>query len=161
MDRLWAPWRSEFVSHLSECNKCFLCEIASCADSDGENFVLLRGKSCFALLNRFPYNTGHLLISPYAHIASIEQMEDAAVLEMFRMTDTLIGALKAGMKAGGFNVGFNLGRAAGAGVEDHIHLHIVPRWSGDTNFMPVLADTKVLPHDLPTVFRLLSSALGA
>ncbi|MFA4987848.1 MAG: HIT domain-containing protein [Candidatus Brocadiia bacterium] len=161
MDRLWAPWRSEFVSQLSEDHKCFLCKIAAAPSSDGENFVLLRGKSNMALLNRFPYNTGHLLVSPYAHVSSISQMDDAAVLEMFRMTDTLIAALKIGMKAGGFNVGFNLGRAAGAGLEDHIHLHIVPRWAGDTNFMPVLADTKVLPHDLPTVFQILTSSLRA
>jgi ATP adenylyltransferase len=159
MELLWAPWRSEFVGSLSSDQSCFLCAVAAKPESDAENFVLLRGKRCFAILNRYPYNTGHLLVSPYEHIANLSDLDEQTQLEMHGMTVRLIASLKIAMNAGGYNVGYNLGRAAGAGVEGHLHEHIVPRWAGDTNFMPVIADVKVLPHDLPTVFRLLTSAL--
>lgn len=156
MEKLWAPWRGEFVSGLSNENGCFLCSIGAKPCKDAENFVIARRDNVYALLNRFPYNTGHLLVATYRHVGEFSELTDAELIEMLRFCDSLTTLLKREMKAQGFNVGLNLGRAAGAGVEGHIHLHIVPRWNGDTNFMPVLADVKVLPHDLPTIHAMLT-----
>jgi ATP adenylyltransferase len=156
MDKLWAPWRGEFVSTLKDGCDCFLCEIGR-RSLDTEDFVLYRGKSVYALLNRFPYNTGHLMVVPYEHLGCLSLVSSDVALELHEVTNLALDALRGSMYPHGFNVGYNLGRAAGAGVEGHIHLHIVPRWNGDTNFMPVIAETKVLPHDLPTVHRLITA----
>ncbi len=154
MDKLWAPWRGEFVSGLAGDDECFLCRIAR-ENADDTNFVLHRGERVFALLNRYPYNTGHLMVVPYAHVGDITEIDDPVALELHRVTVLMIGALNAAMRPHGINVGWNLGRAAGAGLVGHVHQHLVPRWNGDTNFMPVIAETKVLSHDLNTVHALI------
>ncbi len=155
MDRLWAPWRAEFVAAPEGGGGCFLCDAASSPSSDAENFVLRRSAHSFVILNRYPYNTGHLMVVPFRHVSSPADLSDEEALDLHRLTVLALRVIGEAMNPHGFNVGLNLGRAAGAGVADHMHVHVVPRWSGDTNFMPVIAGTKVLPHDLPAVRDLL------
>ncbi|MBX5475097.1 MAG: HIT domain-containing protein, partial [Thermoleophilia bacterium] len=146
MERLWAPWRLEYVAHADEQEGCVFCRAA--AGDDVEQLVLYRGARAFALLNRFPYASGHLMVAPYRHGAGFDTLDDAEALEVHRLAVRAIAALRAVYAPEGFNVGWNLGRVAGAGVVDHGHVHVVPRWGGDTNFMPVLADVRVLPEHL-------------
>lgn len=161
-DRLWAPWRLEYVASSAPKPKggCFLCAYAEAPGNDAENLVVARSESTLTVLNRFPYNNGHLLVAPRSHKADLSDLDDAELLacghELQRMTE-LIGRL---MNPDGFNVGLNLGRAAGAGLPGHLHWHIVPRWSGDTNFMPVLSDTKVIPQSLEALYELLTRSGG-
>ncbi|HEY8103246.1 MAG TPA: HIT domain-containing protein [Gaiellaceae bacterium] len=143
---LWAPWRLEYVTQADELEGCPIC--AEAAGEVEESLVIHRGESAFVLLNKFPYSSGHLLVAPIAHEGELEQLGDETSLELHRLGLQGIAALKATYKPDGFNLGWNLGRAAGAGIVDHVHLHVVPRWSGDTSFMPVLADVKVLPEHL-------------
>jgi ATP adenylyltransferase len=147
LKRLWAPWRMAFIktAHLDQ--GCFLCDTPR-SKKDRENLIMKRGKKCFVILNKYPYNNGHVLVAPYRHVADLEKLTDAEALEMMRLTGASKLALDRAMKPHGYNVGFNLGRAAGAGVPGHVHLHVVPRWNGDTNFMPVIGETKVLPLTL-------------
>ena len=150
MDRLWAPWRIGYVSRPDKDDGCFLCACAG-GSSDRENLVLWRGDSCFCLLNRWPYNNGHLMVAPVEHKADLDELSEAELLEQMQMLRRCKERLTETMHPDGFNVGLNLGSAAGAGLTGHLHWHIVPRWNGDTNFMPVIAETKVIPqalHDL-------------
>ncbi|MBI2920430.1 MAG: HIT domain-containing protein [Planctomycetes bacterium] len=158
MARLWAPWRMEYIKHAAEPQPCFLCALPK-QKKDRKNLILFRGKTGFVILNRFPYNNGHLLVAPYRHAADLGKLTDAEVVELVRMTSRAQKAMKRVMRPHGFNVGVNLGRAAGAGLPGHVHLHLVPRWNGDTNFMPVLGDTKVLPLTLRQTWDLLSPHL--
>ena len=144
---LWAPWRIKFITS-EKTGKCFLCGQQKCFDSEDEDLVIKRGKHVFAILNRYPYNSGHLMIAPYAHVNDLPLLEKKAVHEIMDMAVKAEKIMLRSMRPQGFNVGFNLGAAAGAGLEDHIHLHVVPRWVGDTNFMPVLGDTRVVPQAL-------------
>ncbi len=144
---LWAPWRIKFITS-EKTGKCFLCGKQECFDSEDEDLVIARGKHVFAILNRYPYNSGHVMIAPYAHVNDLPLLEKKALHELMDMTVKAEKIMRRSMHPQGFNVGFNLGSAAGAGLEDHIHLHIVPRWTGDTNFMPVLGDTRVVPQAL-------------
>ena len=146
MKRLWAPWRMEYILKMKQ-DECFLCEIIK-SDDDETNLVLLRGETSLLLMNRYPYNNGHLMVAPYRHVAALEAMNEVELLDMMRLASDACAALRKIVCAEGFNVGLNLGAAAGAGLKDHVHLHIVPRWSGDTNFMPVIADSKVIPQSL-------------
>ncbi len=143
---IWAPWRIEYIDILAGGDDgCFLCR---CREDDSDelaNLVLWRGRRCFAVLNRFPYTGGHSLIAPLAHVADPSDLDDGTMLEMFRMIRDLQLALSKAISAQGFNVGMNLGRCAGAGLPGHLHAHIVPRWLGDTNFMPVLSGDHVIP----------------
>jgi ATP adenylyltransferase len=143
---LWAPWRLEYVSTADELPGCPIC--AEAAGEVTETLVVHRGESAFVLLNKFPYSSGHLLVCPYAHLAELAELGDATALEIHRLGLAGIEALRATYAPAGFNLGWNLGRAAGAGIEAHVHLHVVPRWAGDTSFMPVLGDVKVLPEHL-------------
>jgi ATP adenylyltransferase len=143
---LWAPWRLEYVTQADELEGCPIC--AEAAGEVEESLVVHRGENAFVLLNKFPYSSGHLLVAPIAHEGELERLGDETSLELHRLGLQGIAALKATYKPDGFNLGWNLGRAAGAGIVDHVHLHVVPRWSGDTSFMPVLADVKVLPEHL-------------
>ena len=153
---LWAPWRLEYVSQADELRGCPLC--AEAAGEIEESLVVHRGESAFVLLNKFPYSSGHLLVAPYAHTGELAEVGDETAREIHRLSVAGIEALRATYSPDGFNLGWNLGRAAGAGIVDHVHLHLVPRWAGDTSFMPVLADTKVLPeHLLETRERLRSA----
>ncbi|MDD5748993.1 MAG: HIT domain-containing protein [Actinomycetota bacterium] len=158
MDIIFAPWRYEYVNKVDSRNVCILCENPS-LENDRETLIVKREKSCFAMLNLYPYSTGHLMIAPYAHISSIEDVDTSTLLEMMLLAKSCIGALREAFRPDGFNLGMNIERVAGAGIADHIHLHIVPRWAGDSNFMTVCADTRVLPLDLDEVWQRLKDAL--
>ncbi len=159
MDKLWAPWRGEFVSNINDGDACFICRVVSEIGRDAENYVVERTCMSLALLNRYPYNTGHILVVPNRHVAEFNLLSNDEIIDMMRLLDRMTQKLRHAMRPHGFNMGVNIGRAAGAGVEGHLHFHIVPRWQGDTNFMTVLAETKVLPHDLETIFKLLSKPI--
>jgi ATP adenylyltransferase len=155
--QLWAPWRLEYIQSADEQPGCFLC--AASADGDDEELLVVhRGERAVVLLNRFPYSPGHVMVAPHRHGIEFEELEDAEALEVHRLAGTAVAALRETTSPDGFNLGWNLGRAAGAGVVDHVHLHVVPRWSGDTNFMPVLADVKVMPEHLAVTRRKLADA---
>lgn len=158
MDRLWAPWRLEYVQAARD-NDCIFC-LGDEAD-DEARLVLHRGVHCFIIMNRFPYSNGHLMVAPRRHVADPGLLESAEVAELHRLTFACRDLLKQVCKAQGFNVGMNLGEVAGAGVVNHLHQHIVPRWSGDTNFMPVFADVRVIPQHLEATYRQLREALPA
>lgn len=150
MQRLFSPWRSEYIESFQNPKDegCIFCKCQN-EDVDDENsLVVYKGKEVFILMNRYPYNNGHLLIIPYRHIARISDMSESERLEIFFLIDKSIEALEKTMAAQGHNVGTNLGRVAGAGIDDHIHFHVVPRWNGDTNFMPVLGDVKLISEDM-------------
>ena len=148
-----------YIDALKEPTGCFLCEAVASPNADREKLVVLRGSHCLALLNRYPYNNGHLLIAPKAHKADLFELTDSESLELVKISARLQRALLELMQPQGFNLGINLGQAAGAGLPGHLHIHLVPRWSGDTNFMPVLSDTKVLPATLESVYDSLTLAL--
>ncbi len=157
--RLWAPWRMKYIEAAANSAEagCFLCENPRHEDGE-ENLVLYRGRFCFVIMNLFPYNNGHLMIAPYRHLGSLEKLSSDELIEAATLIRRCVGALEETMHPHGFNIGLNLGRVAGAGVEDHIHLHVVPRWSGDTNFMPVIAGTKVISESLHEGWRRLKKA---
>ncbi|MBU0676788.1 MAG: HIT domain-containing protein [Verrucomicrobia bacterium] len=153
MKQMWAPWRMDYILQSKE-QGCFICRIIH-GDDDRNNLVLKRGEHSLVLMNRYPYNNGHLMVAPYRHIAGLEEMTPDEASEMMSLTTQSVTILRRAMKAEGFNVGLNLGDAAGAGLREHIHNHIVPRWTGDTNFMPVLGQTKVIPQSLTDLHDLL------
>jgi ATP adenylyltransferase len=153
MERLWAPWRLEYIKSADEESGCLFCAAAS--GDDTERLVVQRGRHCLVLLNKFPYSSGHFMVAPIRHVGEYGELGDDEVLELHRLASAGMGALAELYAPQGYNLGWNLGRIAGAGVVDHIHLHVVPRWAGDTNFMPVLADTKVLPEHLEETRRRL------
>jgi ATP adenylyltransferase len=157
MERLWAPWRLEYIQRADELDECFLCAAASSSDDEGA-LVVHRGRHTLVVLNRFPYASGHLMATPYRHVGELSDLTDDEVLEIHRCAASGLGALAQTMRPQGFNLGWNLGRIAGAGLIDHVHLHVVPRWAGDTNFMPVLADVKVMPEHLSDTREKLASA---
>ena len=159
-NNLWAPWRIKYIQDLSgdsktKDNECFICNNLANPQNDDENLVLWRTKSCIVILNRFPYNNGHLLIAPARHISDIDQANDEEMLEMMKLIRELKKALTLAIKPHGFNVGINFSRCAGAGLPGHMHIHVVPRWDGDTNFMSVCADTKVISQSLSELLDLL------
>ena len=157
MDYLWSPWRFRYVSQADKTSGCVFCEKAEAPRSrDRENLLLYRARSNFILLNLYPYTTGHSMIIPYAHVASLEEVEPATLVEMMELTRRLQAALKNCYHPEGYNLGMNLGKCAGAGVADHLHLHLLPRWTGDGNFMTAIGETRVLPQDLFTTYDLLA-----
>jgi ATP adenylyltransferase len=156
VERLWAPWRLEYVGQADEQEGCIFCRAAESDDEAG--FVVRRGADAFVLLNKFPYASGHLMVAPYRHVGEFSELEDGEAVEIHRLAAQGMGALAELYGPQGYNVGWNLGRIAGAGVIDHVHLHLVPRWAGDTNFMPVLADVKVIPEHLAETRRKLAEA---
>ena len=159
MEYIWAPWRLEFILKTGEDkNGCFLCEKPK-DKNDAANYVLYRGKYNFIILNAFPYNPGHMLIAPYRHTGKIEELESDESNEHFELVKFGIRLLTEVTKADGYNVGMNLGKVAGAGIADHLHTHIVPRWQGDCNFMPVIGDTKVVPEALAKTYDKLAEGL--
>lgn len=145
---LWAPWRLEYVTQADEIEGCVFCAEADGALPEGESLLVHRGETALAMLNKYPYSSGHLMIAPLRHVAELAELRDDEALELHRLSVAALAALGSTYAPDGFNLGWNLGRPAGAGIADHVHLHVVPRWSGDTNFMPVLADVKVLPEHL-------------
>ncbi|MCC6484811.1 MAG: HIT domain-containing protein [Armatimonadetes bacterium] len=156
MERLWAPWRMQYIDR-GETEGCIFCDKPRLADS--EALIVHRAQHTFVMMNAFPYNNGHVLIAPYKHTSSIGDLSRDERLEIMDMLDLCIQTLKLTANPEGYNFGANLGRVAGAGVAEHVHFHLVPRWNGDTNFMPVVADTKVLPEALQTVCDKLREAL--
>ena len=161
MEKLWSPWRSKYIKSLSEekdDDKCIFCEAAKNDVNDPENLLVRKGESTFTLLNLYPYNNGHLMIVPFRHIGDLDDLSDQEGSEIFRELQLAHRALLDISKPQGFNIGANLGRIGGAGIDEHIHFHIVPRWSGDTNFMPVLGDVKVISQELKeTKIKLLNA----
>ena len=156
---LWAPWRMEYIDALNEGGAgCFLCRHRDEKDKDQKNLVLWRGKSSFVCLNRFPYTGGHCLVSPCEHLSELHEVPDETMTEMIHFLADLQKLLAHTMRAEGFNVGLNIGRCAGAGLPGHLHLHIVPRWSGDTNFMSVFGGVRVIPQWLETLWAQLRQA---
>jgi ATP adenylyltransferase len=153
---LWAPWRLEYVGSADEQEGCIFCRALEGSDEDG--LVVHRGERAFVLLNKFPYASGHLLVAPNRHTGEFAGLEADEVVEVHRLASQGIAALAQVYEPQGYNLGWNLGRIAGAGITDHVHLHLVPRWAGDTNFMPVLADVKVLPEHLVDTRRKLAEA---
>ncbi|MDQ2983534.1 MAG: HIT domain-containing protein [Actinomycetota bacterium] len=153
---LWAPWRLEYIHQADELPGCVFC-LASEGD-DEEMLVVHRGEHAFVLLNKFPYASGHLMVAPFRHVGEFGELENDEALEIHQLASQGLGVLAATYEPQGYNLGWNLGRIAGAGVVDHVHLHVVPRWAGDTNFMPVLADVKVLPEHLVETRRRIAAA---
>jgi len=151
---IWAPWRIEYIE-MAKPEGCIFCDKPKEA-RDEANYILYRGEKNFVMLNAYPYNPGHLLVAPYRHIANFEELTDEELGEHFQIVRRSVELLKRVFKPGGLNIGVNLGRVAGSGIDDHIHSHIVPRWGGDTNFMPALADTKVIPQALSETYRKLA-----
>ena len=152
---LWAPWRIPYIQGLDNKNECFICHNLKNKKNDDENLVLWRTKNCIVILNRFPYNNGHLLIAPTRHIPDLAQTSDEEMLEMTKLIREAQKALSLVIKPHGFNVGMNFGRCAGAGLPGHLHIHIVPRWDGDTNFVNVCSDTNVISQSLSELLKQL------
>ncbi|MCP2605100.1 HIT domain-containing protein [Candidatus Aminicenantes bacterium AH-873-B07] len=155
MEYIWAPWREKYVKKIHLMKECIFCKALS-SNNDEKSFILLRGKYNFVILNTFPYNCGHLMIAPYSHLSSPEHSTEESLMEFFIIMNVSLNVLKEAYNPHGFNIGMNLGKSAGAGVVDHYHLHIVPRWEGDANFMPLFGKTKVLLEDLKTTYNRLS-----
>jgi ATP adenylyltransferase len=158
LDTLWSPWRSAYIASGvadSESNECILCNLKSDPTKDEANFVIHRASHNFIVLNIYPYISGHLLVVPYEHVSELEAAAKETTDELMDLTKRCQTALREVYQPTGFNVGMNLGRSAGAGIVDHIHLHILPRWAGDTNFMTTVGNTRVIPEDLATTYRKL------
>ena len=145
---LWAPWRLEYIKQADEHVECVFCEEAAGSLAESESLLVHEGEEAVAILNKYPYSSGHLMVAPRRHVGLLAELTDEEALEIHRLSLCGMDALGRVYSPGGFNLGWNLGHVAGAGIADHVHLHVVPRWSGDTNFMPVLADVKVLPEHL-------------
>jgi ATP adenylyltransferase len=160
VERLWAPWRMEYIGQAREGTDqgCLFCEKPKEGD-DEKALIVARSEQSFAMLNRYPYNSGHLMVAPFRHVGELEGVEDDESLDMQRLMQRCVKALNESMQPDGFNIGMNLGTVAGAGIPDHLHWHLVPRWNGDTNFMPVVAETKVLPELITAAQDKLSGLL--
>ncbi|MGD9735355.1 MAG: HIT domain-containing protein [Solirubrobacterales bacterium] len=157
--RIWAPWRLSYVKDASKDieEECIFCAKPA-QDDDEANLIVHRGDSAYVILNLFPYTNGHLMVAPYAHIGRLQELDSETLAEMMALAQRAMDRLEQAYDPHGYNVGFNQGRVAGAGVEHHIHMHVVPRWGGDTNFMPVIADTKVMPQSIEQSYEALKGA---
>jgi len=159
-ERLWAPWRMQYVSSARDQPEgCLFCARAQ-EPCSAESMVLVRGEHAFVMLNAFPYTNGHLMVAPVRHTADMNDLSDEELLEVMHLVRESVNLLREAYRPDGFNIGINLGRAAGAGIVDHLHWHIVPRWNGDTNFMPVLADVRVIPDSLDNTYTKLRHVLS-
>lgn len=163
MDKLWSPWRSQYIQSFKDepettSGESLFTRIIK-QDEDKKNYVLHRGKHCFIIMNLYPYNSGHLMIVPYKEAKNLTELDEAERLELMEFTDLGCRALEDALKPHGFNIGANLGRVAGAGIENHLHFHIVPRWNGDTNFMPVLSEIKVISEAMDETYEKLKNSL--
>ena len=156
MDRIWAPWRLEYIQG-PEDDSCIFC-VEEDSTNDQMRLIVARGEHSYVIMNRYHYSNGHLMISPYRHLSDTAELESCEVLEIHQLMVCSQAVLRDVCSAQGFNVGWNIGPAAGAGIADHIHMHIVPRWAGDSNFMPILADIRVIPQHIETTYSLLAKA---
>ena len=152
MDRLWAPWRIKYVTQKK--HTCIFCRAAK-SRRDKDNFLLERRQYCFSVLNIFPYNNGHIMVAPYRHVGSLEKLKETEILDLLRLINKTKRDLDKCLKPDGYNIGLNIGKFAGAGFPGHLHIHIVPRWGGDTNFMPVVGNTKVISQSLKELYQRL------
>ncbi|UCD15598.1 MAG: HIT domain-containing protein [Candidatus Omnitrophota bacterium] len=157
MDKIWAPWRINYVTQKKR-KGCILCRIKKAA-ADKKNFVILRSSHCYAVLNTFPYNNGHFMVVSNRHICSLDKLSDGQILDMNKTVIKIKNVLKKVLSPNGFNIGINIGRVSGAGVDKHLHIHVVPRWLGDTNFMPVTADTKIVSQSLGALYTQIRKCL--
>jgi ATP adenylyltransferase len=159
MQQMWTPWRMAYIRREKRPG-CIFCEMLDAAD-DAANFILHRGELAFLVLNRYPYNNGHLMAVPYRHVDTLEALSPEETISMMALVTLGMQALRRTAHPHGFNIGVNIGKVAGAGVLDHVHTHIVPRWEGDANFMPVLGDVRLIPQDLSETYSELRAAIEA
>ncbi len=161
MDYLWTPWRYAYISAASKNegkpDGCIFCELPKLADEQAK--IVYRGKHCFIILNSFPYTSGHVMVVPYAHLDELQKLPEAAAQEMMALTQKMEGVLRQVYSPDGINLGTNIGRAAGAGVVGHVHMHVLPRWVGDTNFMTVVGESRVLPEALEVTYERIRGAI--
>lgn len=160
MDYLWSPWRYRYISTADAATGCIFCTAAA-EHKDEENLVVWRGRNLFVILNRYPYTSGHLMVVPYAHVATLEELPDETLAEIALATRDAEKHLRAIYRPEGLNIGMNIGKCAGAGIAGHVHTHVLPRWTGDANFMSVVGETRVLPEELNETYRKLSAAWRA
>jgi ATP adenylyltransferase len=159
--RLWSPWRSKYIDSFSEkghSGKCIFCGVKRLKD-DADRLIVWKGRKSFIVMNLFPYNSGHLMVVPYRHQATLQELDDDECLDLMNGTKLAIKLLRYVSHPDGFNVGMNIGRSSGAGIAGHVHIHVVPRWHGDTNFFPVLADTKIISQDMKSTYGKLKEAM--
>ena len=154
MDSLWAPWRNAYIKAKPK-KKCLLCLVSKKQSTNEKNLILKKTKHSFSILNHYPYNNAHVMVSPLKHVKSLELLNDNEILDMLKLVNYTKIKIEKLLKPEGFNIGINLGRIAGAGIPNHVHIHIVPRWGGDTNFMPVISNTKVISSSLREVYKIL------
>ncbi|RLI70017.1 HIT family hydrolase [Archaeoglobales archaeon] len=159
MERLFAPWRIRYILAPKH-EGCIFCDFVK-ESNDRENLILYRGETSFIIMNRNPYNPGHVMIAPYKHVPSTEDLNDEELLESFKLVNLVIRAIRECMNPDGFNIGVNVGKVSGAGIEQHLHIHVVPRWIGDTSFMPVLADVEVIPEALEETYDKLKRTIDS
>ncbi len=159
MERIWAPWRIEYILSDKKENGCVFCN-AIRDSNDAERLIIHRGRFAFVIMNKYPYNAGHVMVVPNRHLSDPVELSEQEQLEMFSLLNRALKAIRVALKPDGFNLGMNLSRVAGAGIDDHIHIHIVPRWNGDTNFMPVIADTKVISEAIEETFVKIKRSFG-
>jgi ATP adenylyltransferase len=157
MDYLWTPWRYQYVTTTGVKGECIFCAAAQASD-DRECLVVHRAARSFVILNRFPYTSGHLMIVPYEHAAALEELADETLVELMRLARDSVKHLRAAYRPEGLNLGMNLGRSAGAGIAEHVHLHVLPRWTGDTSFITTVGETRVVPEDLEVAWEKLRRA---
>ncbi len=161
MKRLWAPWRMEYILDEHKHDSCLFCDISKKEKNrvnqsrDRKNLVLHRSKKCFVILNKYPYNSGHLMVVPYFHTSSFDGLDDDVLFDLIKNMERSTGILKQVLNPDGFNMGLNFGKVAGAGMESHMHIHVVPRWTGDTDSMPIIAETRVMPEHLMKTYNKL------
>lgn len=154
MDKLWAPWRIKYITAIKRQTQCLFCAVTKKRD-DRKNLIIFRSKACFVMLNLYPYNNGHLMISPYRHIGNITGLTDGEMLDLMKTTALMKQVLDKTIKPHGYNIGINCGKVSGAGIAGHLHVHIVPRWQGDVNFMPVIGNTRVISQSLKELYAIL------
>jgi len=149
MKRLWAPWRMEYILSEDKNKTCLFCDVSKAEKkNDKNNLILQRGKYCFVIMNRYPYNNGHLMVVPYFHTPTFDGLKDRELSDLIKTVKNSVGILRRALNPDGFNIGLNFGKVAGAGMEQHMHIHIVPRWTGDTDSMPLISETRVMPEHL-------------
>ena len=156
-ERLWTPWRMQYITSDKTGRGCVFCDLPA-ENNDRDNLIVVRSDHSFIILNAYPYTSGHLVVVPFRHVPSLEELDEHTLLDLSLLTNRATAALRRVMKPAGFNLGANIGKAAGAGIADHFHLHVVPRWVGDSNFMPAIADTRLLPQMLLDTYDQLIAA---
>lgn len=154
VDKIWAPWRSKYI-YLRTNKRCIFCGNKSSNNKSKKRYIIDRSEYSFSMLNLYPYNNGHVMVAPYRHVKGIENLTDTELIDLMKLVVKTKSALDKKLRPGGYNIGINIGKVAGAGFAGHVHIHIVPRWIGDTNFMPIIADSKIVSESLEAMYKLL------